>query len=672
MSKPYDWEDAEYTRQLRQTYPAARKPWGFWLPPLIVSAVCYALLLARDLIISLFISGGRASVLARLEIDLYSRYAFFALLALPLLATLLFYAGALIIVPRREAAEMTRPSASPDKEERRRIYQEQYLLYTWRQETRWLTRVFYLVLLTAQLGLIVYNVFFTDARREAAWIYDDLNLLRAGDLSVYEGEFQPTDRPIHNTYGYAMIPDGEFYYFTSDAGTLRCLRNTLAFDRLARPAYRVEYLPNTYTVVSITNDDGVLLTGPDVTLDLRPPGGTWLYGDLIVQSQPEVYGYGLLSEGGQKAFDLMYGEYYSQAVALGKEDIHSFSLAQPITKEEYYRVLSLYEAATARYSRPPWRYDTNDTYPNVNNNRGKDAGLNAGLIKTVYAGGVSYSDPGLGEQFFAAREKAAAIVAALPPGLGTAGKCRWLAGYLAENAAYYTEPEPQRDFVDKNGMSIHIAISEGNHTTAYGALIEGRAESAGYAAAFAALAYEAGVPCLYVKGELLAGGSDDRGSDDRGSDDRGSDDRGSDDRGSDGEGAEPSGRGDNFETKSDDESAQASGAGENTGARIEAGALAILPGRHNWNMVDIDGNWYHIDATLMDAGNALSGWAAGGGRAANGGGGAGGATDAGNDPSGGGVDETYFLADDSRIGLTHRPISYGECYFAPLPASPAD
>lgn len=551
MGKRYAWEDEEYTkkiiymRKMKNSEPVPKSK-TFWRLPLTFSIICYVLMLFRTPVCSLLCSFEKEHVAAYIKNELYSNVSYLLFLLLIPAVCLLLYIKKLIETPIREKSELLRIIDLPDAEERRKIYLNKYKLYTERKSLGWQTHVFFYVLLAIELTLVAQGIFFSSSLRETALLYSDLSLLRSGNVSIYEGKFLPTDRPLHNTYGYVIVPDKDYYYFSTDIGTFRCVKRNLISNELMQSSYRVEYLPGTYTVVSITNTDGVILTGTDGSIIPDIPEGYWIYGDMIIKSCTEVYGYDLLTKEGQMAFDLIYGEYYSSAVALGDESTHSFYLPEPITKDEYRRVLSLYNAATYhRKGRQPWRYDTNDTDP----------------IKKIYAGGI-ISDTN--SQYFEMQSKASEIAAAIPLNLSEIEKCYYLSQYLVKHVVYYSDERPNTTYQDSNGVTITISTPDPEWSTAYGALIEGHANCEGFSSAFAALCYEAGINCICIFGETPIGS-------------------------------------------------------------------------HSWNMVYINGYWYNIDITWMNAG--------------------------------GKIDETYFMADDSQIAASHYPVSYGGCEFAVVPIS---
>jgi hypothetical protein len=532
MKNAYAWEDKEYTKKLRKMKKdPSKKRMRFVVFPLVLSAVCYGVLLARKPVLQVlftFVSGGLVE--KQLRIEYYSYVLYLAMLLLPVVGCAVYFIYKVLSEMIRGKAEFIKKSDSTDPEERRRTYLEQYKNYTEKKSSHWKNHAFFYVLFAIQLALMTQGFFFSSVPGEMAAFYGDVKLLRSGDIPVYDGELLPTDRPADNDNGYIFTPEKDYYYFSSDVGTLRCLKKNLETEELTQPSYSVEYLPGTYTIVSITNDDGIVLTGTDWQDDTDTVGavneqGYWQYGDLAVRSCTEVYGYDKLSEAGQRAFDLMYGEYYSKDLAPG--GIHDFYLSEAIPKNEYNRVLELYLAATARYGIDgrEWRYDTNDT----------------GTVRKVYAARVVHSEEGQSTWLSEAQAKAAEIVAGMPVNLTDTEKCAYLVKYLAEHTEYYEGEMPQTHFKDSSGADIYVSAPTPDFDTSYGALVKGQANSAGYAAAFGELAYQAGIDCIYVLGE--------------------------------------------------------------TTERTEAASNPQE--QKAWNMVQIDGAWYNIDVAWIDNGSSM-------------------------------------------------------------------
>ena len=91
------------------------------------------------------------------------------------------------------------------------------------------------------------------------------------------------DRPVRD--GAKQIPDERYvYYRSATEGDLQCAVTLIAEKQLMQP---LEYLPETGTILSITDMAGVLRTGGE-EMALPTPAGCWLYGDLAVLICDEV------------------------------------------------------------------------------------------------------------------------------------------------------------------------------------------------------------------------------------------------------------------------------------------------------------------------------------------------------------------------------------------------
>ncbi|MCI8649978.1 MAG: hypothetical protein HFG20_07670 [Anaerotruncus sp.] len=362
---------------------------------------------------------------------------------------------------------------------------------------------------------------------------EDLNSYVAGKSAHYTGSLRWIARP-------KFITDPGYVYFeASDNDRLRCAQENITQPLLMQAQYQVEYLPNTSTIVTIKAMDGSLRTGKDVALP-DVPKGYWLHGDLPVRQCTEVYGYDTFSPAAQKLFDLCYGEYFSAEVARQEKPTHLFVLPEPVRKDEYDRVLALYQASTDYDCYRTFRYDTNDNITNADK-----------MIREVYAGGISYS---IGEQNHYNQEfhqKAKQVVAQLPVTLSDYEKCLYLCTYLTQNVSY-EQPAEQPERPRSDGITVKRSAAPVE--TGYGALVLGVANDKGYAQAFHLLAKEAGIQVLTVYGETS------RGKD------------------------------------------------------------------SHWNMVNLDGEWYHIDPCWVDDGYRMDG--------------------------------SFFLASDRQIGATHQAKSY--------------
>lgn len=515
-----------------------------WLTMLILSLICYSLILVCSLafpfMLPIFVQN---PIAAQLYAEYLSSAAALVLVIAPAVVMGFYYIYSSFVGSSIDRSALIKESQAFSEQDRQDQYNTQYEEYNLKQAVRRKSQIALSIFLAIQLVIIGRVFFFSDIPQERARLSEDITHFANNEFSVYEG-------PIHYS-NYAEPKLFRYYSFSFKNTKFRCPKAILASTELLQGSYLVEYLPKTMTIVSITNMDGLVLTGTDRE-DLQQtdvPDGYWLYGDLTVRRCDEIYGYNQLSEAAQKAFDLMYGEYYSQGVLQGELPTQSFTLPESLTASETRQVFSLYKAATFHYNRPQFRYDTNDTGP----------------VKKLYAGGmisVLYD----ANQFFEVQQKSAEIVAAMPDGLSQADQCYWLAEYLVKHVEYYggyQDGKPKSD-IGTLESGIEIRVSTENYQNPYGALFEGKANCLGYAKAYAALCHEAGIISIPVYGTVPTGG-------------------------------------------------------------------------HAWNMVKLDGKWYHVDTTWMDKGST--------------------------------VDEAYFLADDAQIRGTHKVHTYGDCVFVPVPVA---
>jgi hypothetical protein len=186
----------------------------------------------------------------------------------------------------------------------------------------------------------------------------DLELYRAGTPALYVGPLLLVDRPVRD--GAKQIPDERYvYYHSATEGDLQCAVTLITETQLMQPSYRVEYLPETGTILTITDMAGVLRTGGE-DLELSTPAGCWLYGDLVVPICGQVEGYGALTREQKALFDLLYSQVLSGDVAAGNLSTRSFDLPYPLEKAEFREVLELYEASVGKDEYPNHGYRTDD------------------------------------------------------------------------------------------------------------------------------------------------------------------------------------------------------------------------------------------------------------------------------------------------------------------------
>ncbi len=248
-----------------------------------------------------------------------------------------------------------------------------------------------------------------------------------------------------------------------------------------------------------------------------PPGpseGYWLYSGQLFeqQAQPgepgwkeylevrrcqEVYGYELLDPASQQAFDLCYGEYFSQNVRTapqGQSFCH-FTLPEPLSRQQWQNVRALYEAAAISDSYRPFRYACGDDVVGKVNCLGKSCPCkDPELQYHFYAGGVSFADKSQNGAYDQLSALADQILAQLDQEASEAEKCAFIARYLTEHTTYYTDYYWEKKIVG----DLTVLNSDAFFITAYGALAQGQANCFGYARAFDYLARRAGLTCLTV------------------------------------------------------------------------------------------------------------------------------------------------------------------------------
>lgn len=193
--------------------------------------------------------------------------------------------------------------------------------------------------------------------RQIAETGSDLEAYRNGQPTIYEGPLLLTDRQLRD--GVRQLPDERFVYYDASDHSFRCAASLLSQTNLMQPSYTVTYLPETGTILTITDAEGNLRTaGADV--EFHAPLGYWMYGDLAVPVCAEVEGYADLTAEQQTLFDLMYSEVLSEGVAAGEIPTRRFDLPYPLKKEEFSAVLELYEASANAQQRSTHGYRTDD------------------------------------------------------------------------------------------------------------------------------------------------------------------------------------------------------------------------------------------------------------------------------------------------------------------------
>ena len=165
-------------------------------------------------------------------------------------------------------------------------------------------------------------------------------------------------RQIPTRCGWTTCPTASWYY-DSAGGSLRCAVTLLSLTQLTQLSYTVTYLPETGTILTITDAAGNVRTS-GMEPDLTAPEGCWMYGDLAVPVCDQVEGYETLSPEQQALFDLMYSQVLSGGVAAGRQRVRSFDLPYPLKKDEFNAVVELYEASIEPGQYPNHCYRTDD------------------------------------------------------------------------------------------------------------------------------------------------------------------------------------------------------------------------------------------------------------------------------------------------------------------------
>lgn len=216
---------------------------------------------------------------------------------------------------------------------------------------------------------------------------------------------------------------------------------------------------------------------------------------LLIRSHTEVYGYELLDEAAQHAFDLCYGEYFSGEVREGGKSFFHFTMPEPLTKTQWNNAKALYEAATISYSYRPFRYANGDMEVGKVNCQGSDCPCKDSRYRYhFYIGGVSRADSTLNSAYDVLCQRAEEILAQMDPELSEAGKCAYIAYYLTDHVTYFTDNYWERQTFGE----ITVVNTDALFITAYGALVNGEANCFGYARAFDYLAKKAGLSSLLV------------------------------------------------------------------------------------------------------------------------------------------------------------------------------
>ena len=270
----------------------------------------------------------------------------------PVVCFLLERAGLRRAKRRRESSQ---PPEFATQEERRAFYRSE--LNTERRAAQGTPWIAYAALCGLAVFLFGNEVLRAALPREIEEIGRDLETYQSGRAAVYEGPLLLVERQLRN--GARAVPDERFVYYDSAEDSLRCAVSLLSQTQLTQLSYTVTYLPETGTILTITDAAGNVRTS-GMEPDLTAAEGCWMYGDLAVPICDQAEGYRDLSTEQQALFDLMYSQVLSGGVAAGKQRVRSFDLPYPLKKDEFNAVLELYEASIEPGQYPNHCYRTDD------------------------------------------------------------------------------------------------------------------------------------------------------------------------------------------------------------------------------------------------------------------------------------------------------------------------
>ncbi|MGO5094945.1 hypothetical protein ACTQ34_03825 [Agathobaculum sp. LCP25S3_E8] len=334
-----------------------KRKWRWWMPALVLTVVLpVCALIAPSVMKSVFWQFASDPAVAVLQGEHVGGLIRAALLtAAPVVPVVCFILEQAGVRRARWQRKNSRPPEFATQEERKAFYlkeldREKHA----RQGTPWIV---YAALCGLSILLFGSGVLRAALPRQIEETARDLEAYRAGQPAVYEGPLQLVDRQLRD--GVRVVPDERFVYYDSAEDSLRCAVTLLSQTQLMQESYTVTYLPETGTILTITDAAGNLRTG-GAEAELSAPTGCWLYGDLAVPICNKVEGYAGLSKEQQALFDLMYSEVLSGGVAAGKIPTRSFDLPYPLKKDEFNAVLELYEASVSTDKYPNHGYRTDD------------------------------------------------------------------------------------------------------------------------------------------------------------------------------------------------------------------------------------------------------------------------------------------------------------------------
>ena len=335
---------------------AKRKPGWLLLALALAAALPICALGAPFVMKALFWRFGSDPAVAVLQGEHWGRVICAVLLTVspfvPVACFILERAGLRRAERRRESAQ---PPEFAAREERRTFYLNE--LNTERRAARGTPWIAYAALCGLAVFLFSNEVLRAALPQKIEETGRDLEMYQSGRPAVYEGPLLLVERQLRK--GARAVPDDRFVYYDSAGDSLRCAVTLLSQTQLTQLSYTVTYLPETGTILTITDAAGNVRTS-GMEPDLTAPKGCWMYGDLAVPICDQVEGYENLSTEQQALFDLMYSQVLSGDVAAGRQRVRSFDLPYPLKKDEYNAVVELYEASIEPGQYPNHCYRTDD------------------------------------------------------------------------------------------------------------------------------------------------------------------------------------------------------------------------------------------------------------------------------------------------------------------------
>lgn len=329
---------------------------------------------------------------------------------------------------------------------------------------------FFILLISCQI-LTFGGIFFVkgDMLNDITLIKKDLDLYYNGDLSIYSGNLSldahQTNRKKH------------YYYINSDDNTYKIATDMYSGHQLLQDSYTIKYLPNTNTITQLYDSSMLLHSGSETFTHPGIDSSHWQYEDLLISKSHEVYGYDELTDAAQKAFDLIYGEYFYTP---SLEEKYTFALPESIDFDEYVKILELYWSNNIHYDSNDYRYSTDST--------------SKSNISSFY---IVKLDNDKDIDIY--MEKVDQILAEIPSDISDYEKILYICTYLVDNIEYYNGDEEIPPHSIENDLN-NSSTKDKPYITGQGALFDGFANCLGYTKALDTLLRRSGFTTIPIFG----------------------------------------------------------------------------------------------------------------------------------------------------------------------------